>query len=81
MVGGGANEGRLIAREVLAARHRDGEGAHVALDLRAPPGAPLLAELVDEEAVALEPEVDLAMVDPLPGRSLRALRGEEVANS
>src|SRR5215510_10917658 len=66
---------------MLAPRHGDGEGAHVAFELRAPPGPPLLAEMVGEQTIALEPEVDFAMVDALPGRPLRALRGEEIADA
>src|SRR5262249_44001290 len=81
VIGGRSDEGRLIAREVLAPRYGDGEGAHVALDLRAPSGPSLLTEVIAEQAIALEPEVDLPMVDPLPGRPLRALRGEEIADT
>src|SRR5215470_13880810 len=81
VIGRRPDEGRLVAREVLAPRHGDGEGAHVALDLRAPPGAPLLAEVVGEQTIALEPEVNLAMVDARPRRSLRALRGKEIADA
>src|SRR5262249_24393794 len=81
VIGRRSDEGRLIAREVLAPRHRDREGAHVALDLRAPTGPPFVAEVIGEHTVALEPKLDLAMVDTLPGRSLRALRSEEIADA
>src|SRR5215470_3385734 len=81
VIGRRSDEGRLIAREVLALRHRDREGTDVAIDLRAPTEPPLLAEVIGEHAVALEPEIDLAMVDALPGRSFRALRGEEIADA
>src|SRR5262250_270251 len=81
VIGRRSDEGRLIAREVLALRHRDREGTDVARDLRAPTEPPLLAELIGEHTVALESEIDLAMVDALPGRSFRALRGEEIADA
>src|SRR5262252_4837918 len=55
VIGRRPDEGRLVAREVLARRHGDGEGAHVSLDLRAPPSAPLLAEMVGEQTIALAP--------------------------
>src|SRR5215510_5838937 len=80
VIGRRPEEGRLVAREVLAPRHGDGKGAHVVLDLRAPPSASLLAEMVGEQTIALEPEVNLAMVDALPRRPLRALTGEEIAD-
>src|SRR5262249_62391923 len=78
VIGRRPDEGRLVAREVLAPRHGDGEGAHVALDLRAPPSAPLLAEMVSEQTIALEPEVDLAMVDALPGTPFPAFPGHAI---
>jgi len=37
--------------------------------------------VIGEQAIALEPEVDLAMVDARPGRPLRALRGEAIADA
>src|SRR5215470_7662320 len=59
--------GRLIARKMLSCRKCLGESAHVALDLRLPPHAPLVTQMLLEDSICFDPRVQFAVVHSFAG--------------